>query len=28
MTSLAVKNHAGTVLQGFAYAYKPSGGTQ
>jgi RHS repeat-associated protein len=28
VTSTAVKNHAGTVLQGFSYAYKPSGGNQ
>lgn len=27
-TSIAVKNHAGTVLQGFSYAYKPTGGNQ
>jgi RHS repeat-associated protein len=26
-TSIAVKNHAGTVLQGFSYAYRQSGGT-
>jgi RHS repeat-associated protein len=25
---MAVKNHAGTVLQGFSYGYKPAGGSQ